>query len=452
MSGPNLNRGGRAALTRVSRSLTLVLPTALLVSTAAAQPPNLVRPVDPESTAQSRVIVSLRPVGKIPYDGVILPVTSPDGRFVATESGRAPTFDTLFAAPGAKPPAGLSLSAYSVPVVPPAADAPNAKPPAVSQIQWSKPLPAGLLLGRAADNSGFLVEAPQPTGARWIGKVAWLTGELVWLVRGEGDQTVNAHAAFAPDGSLAFVRKPPGAEAFQLVVRAGRGDNQHDLTFTPRDAAETFCYPFFSADGRTVAAFSIPSDDIAGGPVSLAAFSRLDPEQGKGLALTEIARIDLGRGGMGLAFQIASALQVPVVLPPPSSGAGNQAPAMDPVRDLYAGGLTVLSPRDGTTIWWDPRRSLVLPFAAGAMTAAPFQHAELGVLLAGDKDLTYQSLRLKSGSPNELAVARQVPVMAGRSIPRSTTLESGVTVVFTPPRSGGEFAFQVLLIQPAATE
>jgi hypothetical protein len=75
---------------------------------------------------------------------------------------------------------------------------------------------APVVLGRSCDMEGFLVEAPQSDGARWIGKAAWSNGEIRWLVQ---DDAVNAFAALASDGRLAWCRRAVGAIHFDLCVR-----------------------------------------------------------------------------------------------------------------------------------------------------------------------------------------------------------------------------------------
>jgi len=444
-------------------ALHVGLPTAACAQSLGAFPPNSVnRPIDPDATAHSRVVVSIRPVGKIPYDGLVLPIVSPDGRAIATQSGRAPSWNCLFADKGCPPPVGLALSAYSISIAPEPAASPDGSrdankpdkphsPRGLSAIKWNKPLLPGLLLGRAADEQGFLVEAPQPSGARWIGHVKWLTGEINWLVRDEQLRTVNAHAALADDGALVFVRRPLDRASFDLVLRTRRGDSSIDIVVAAPNGSESYTYPFISPDGTVVAAFAVPTDDLASGMVSLVAFARLDPTIGKSLSLVEISRLEIGRGGMQAAYQSSATMQLPAALAK-SPRAAATSTTLNDVRAIFAAGLLFLSPRDGTTIWWEPRRSQVINFAPGSFAAAPFQHSDFGVLLAGDTDLTYQPLRKSKELPDGLATSRQVAVMAGRCIPRGTVLESGLSIVLTQPGSGSELAFNVILIEPAKAD
>lgn len=433
--------------------------------TALAQTPRPTTggpPATLNSSAQSRVVIAVRPVGKISYDGLRIPITSPDGRFIATQSGRTPPWDVLLADKTARPPVGLTISAYTVPIDPPAPpagekdrkDAVSSKPSSISLIRWPSPFVSNVVLGRAADNLGFLIEAPQNSGSRWIGKAGWLSGEVEWLVRdsGKGVPVVNAHATLANDGAIAFVRREIDASVFQLVLRSRRGSAWTEIVHSSLDRSESYVFPFFSADGTVLAAFAVPTSDLAGGPVSLVAFARPDPQAGPGLSLAEIGRLDVGHGGMVAAFQIASTIQLPCPILAPTPG---ESPRDAAARDLFQSGLLTLSIRDGTTVWWEPRRALLLSLEPGTAIAVPFQHAELGMLLGGDKDLMCQPLRWSKDRESELQVGRAVSVLAGRAIPRATTHRNafGATAIaFTPVGSGQENTLHVIFISPAAPE
>ncbi|MFN7022585.1 MAG: hypothetical protein ACK4WH_14845, partial [Phycisphaerales bacterium] len=333
-------------------------------------------------------------------------------------------------------------------------DAESSKPSSITLIKWPRPFVSNVVLGRAADNLGFLVEAPQNSGSRWIGRAAWRSGEVEWLVRdsGKGAPVVNAHAALANDGALAYVRRDIDAPAFQLVLRTRTGAAWTDLVHSSPDASESYGFPFFSPDGTVLAAFAVPTSDLAGGPVSLVAFARPDPQSGAGLSLVEIGRLDVGGGGMTAAFQIASTIQSPCPLLAPTPGESLQDAA---ARELFQSGLLTLSLRDGTTVWWEPRHAMLLSLEPGTALAVPFQHAELGMLLGGDKDLLCQPLRWSRDRESELQAGRAVSVLAGRAIPRATTHRNAfgsTAIALTPSGSGQENAFRVILISPATPE
>jgi hypothetical protein len=141
----------------------------------------------------------------IPYDGVVLPLTSPDGNFIATQSGVPPTWDTLLANPGASPPAATAIQIFRVDL-------------ASRHVEAATMLTEPCVLGRSCDDRGFLVESPREDGSRWIGHASWTTGQIDWLVK---DEHVNAFAAIGPRGELAWCRRGTDRLWFELAVRSG---------------------------------------------------------------------------------------------------------------------------------------------------------------------------------------------------------------------------------------
>ncbi len=182
-------------------------PSASATSTAALGLPAgpVARPAGTTTTFHVRTTVV--PLGTVVYDGRVLPLVSPDGRFLGVQEGDAPSWPALLAEPGADAPASTRLRAYDLSTVP------------LKRVEWANPPPLGLLLGRAADNDGFLVEGPRENGDRWIGKVAWTGGSLQWLVQDPG---VNAHATLTADGALLYTRRAaPDSEAELVRWRPG---------------------------------------------------------------------------------------------------------------------------------------------------------------------------------------------------------------------------------------
>ncbi len=493
----------------------------LLTGPASAQ--NVARPVDPDQTASSRVVVALQPVGRVEYDGLCLPVTSPSGEYIASQTGRAPSWETVLGAGRQSPPAGVRLSVQRIeypdaPDVPrpssdkPAGPTPAAKPPRLTAVQFPTPLPPGLLLGRGADDLGFLVEAPQPGGARWVGRVHWIGGRVDWLARPEA---VCAHATLAPDHPrgpdeaagpatprpiVAYVQRPitpDGSGLFsRLVVVARDGGSQ---TLIERSAApgESFTFPVFSADGRTVGVFAMfgggGGDASGAAPVASCTLQLVAFElrfvgglAGQG-ELVEIARLDLGsapgRAGDGPAidalhasYQCVAAMQAPPVMPGGSTGA---------VASAFAEALMVFSPRDAAVVAWMPRTDGLLTTARGSFAAVPFAHSGFGLLLAGPNlsaprraaarpnsrgagrdegagtaptgAVNYQEVAFDRADSSDLRLARPVEVVAGRMIPRATRHAAGhgdarLTVLLADPKSGGGSHFDVVLMSPARTE
>jgi len=197
------------------------------------------------STLSTHVRVAVTPLGEIEYDGQTLPLTSPDGRFAACQTGRSPTWETLLAGPAAEVPGRSELAIYTLG---------GAGGDRVRRVVPAEPLPPGLVLGRAADDTGFLVESPRPDGSRWIGRVNWLSGRLSWLAPSED---ACAHAVFGPEGSLVYTRRPVGAEGSDLVLRMADG------TESALAAGGSYAMPVWTGDPELVYAAQTSADGVA---------------------------------------------------------------------------------------------------------------------------------------------------------------------------------------------
>lgn len=162
----------------------------------------------PRTMRTSTLAAAILPVGSVPYDNRSLPLVSPDGTRIATQTGAAPDWPTVLGQADATVPAETRLELYAI-------DREQGQTRRLAEI------PEPLLLGRGGDAEGFLVEAPRPDGARWIGRHPWASGTVEWLV---ADERVNAFASLGADGRLAWSRRAPGAEHFDLVVRRGRDE------------------------------------------------------------------------------------------------------------------------------------------------------------------------------------------------------------------------------------
>jgi len=179
-------------------------------NTSAARPnrsgsPQII-PARPAPTQHLIGRAHIRALGVVPYDISTLPLISPDGRFLATQFGAAPTIATRDAAPGATVPAGTRIAIYRLE----ARDDLNQELPLVAVLEEP------LLLGRSCNDEGFLVESPRDDGSRWIGFVGWESRELEWIV---ADDNVNAFAALGPNDRLAWSRRPADGSRFELVVQ-----------------------------------------------------------------------------------------------------------------------------------------------------------------------------------------------------------------------------------------
>ncbi len=180
--------------------------------------------------------LDLRPLGSVATDRVTLPVLSPDGRHLAVQTGVAPDLATALARPGQRPPLASRIALYRI---------------GPSSIVRLGETDGGLVLGRAADNRGLLVESPRPDGTRWIGRLEWEgeLDEIEWLVQ---DGNVNAFATLGPRGELAYSARDPAETRFDLVIRGGDG--------TARllgEGVRSFVQPVFAPDGSAVWFFTL---------------------------------------------------------------------------------------------------------------------------------------------------------------------------------------------------
>jgi hypothetical protein len=192
------------------------------------------------ATVNTSAQVEVIPLGVISYDGQVLPLVSPDGRFLAVEEGEAPSWQTLLATTSAAPPVRTKLKWFTI-----ADDKLTAvEPPAA--------LPLGLLLGRASDAHGFLVESPRPDGSRWIGRIGWIGGAVDWLVQGDD---INSHAVITASGDLVFTRRTGSSPQCRLVLRASDG-----VESAWGDAGESWLFPVCTSEHDRVFAL-VESDD-----------------------------------------------------------------------------------------------------------------------------------------------------------------------------------------------
>lgn len=204
---------------------------------SAAEPIN--RPAPMRS---ARVLIEVAQCGAVPYDNMTLPLLSPDGRFIATQVGIAPTWAMTLAEHDAEPPTETRVEVYAL-------DRSERQP------QYQFTVDADVVLGRSSDSDGFLVESPQADGSRWIGKVGWREGSIQWLV---ADDHVNAFAALGPEGRLAWSRRPVAdtEDQFDLVVRQGESE------WSMEARGESWFMPNWSGRGDALFVLTITGDRL----------------------------------------------------------------------------------------------------------------------------------------------------------------------------------------------
>lgn len=287
------------------------------------------------TTTTTHVRTEVIPLGSVAYDGLVLPMVSPGGRWLAVEQGVPPTWEALLAEPGASPPDATTIVVYDL----------AARPPA--RVSWPAPPPRGLVLGRSSDQSGLLVEAPQADGSRWIGRVGWLTGRVEWLAQGSA---VNAHAVFTRDGGLLFTRRAVGGGRASLVLRSPDG-TEDEWT----DPSGSYAMPMVAGSASSVYALV-----RTGGTLEVEALRIGEDPSGDGRRVLSAtgARSLLALGAdAALAYQVAA----PAQCPHPGEGAWD---ARSP--------LVLYHPRLKRMASIDERTAAAVGLAAGSVAAVPW--------------------------------------------------------------------------------
>ena len=246
--------------------------------TVRKSPPPPLPPTQPApgTIVGSAVRFDLRPLGFVPTDGVALPLLSPDGRHMAVQTGVAPDLTTALARPGQRPPLASRIAMYRV--------------EARALVRLGE-TDGGLILGRSADNRGFLVESVRPDGTRWIGRVDWALRETEWLVQ---DGNVNAFAALGADGTLVHASRPLNGRQFDLVIR--RDGQSRRLS---GDGTRSYLLPCLNGDGTRVLAFSLRDGILE--------LLSADPSSDASLVQSAVRFFVTDRGSDELALFMASA-------------------------------------------------------------------------------------------------------------------------------------------------
>lgn len=238
-------------------------------------------------TETFRASVAIRPRGVVPYDGMVLPLISPDGRFLATQSGMPPTWATLLAQPSSEPPTGLRIGVYDL------------SAPGLSELPAAEPIPEGVMLGRSCDTTGYLVEWPRPDGSRWIGKASWTSSRVSWVAQGS---EVNAHGVLLPGGGVAYTRRSTSSPVTELVVRSPSGGW---AALSEPNAA--FALPVALGSPDLLGVFLINPQGI---DLLVVPLDPVMPKFGGVVIRRQISRVP----DVALAFQCVAMLQTP---PPP---------------------------------------------------------------------------------------------------------------------------------------
>lgn len=357
-----------------------------------------------------RLRLMIRPLGSIPYDGQVLPLVSPDGRFIATQSGLAPAWETLLAAPNSQSPQGVRPIVYDLANQPLAEVAPAESPP------------VGVILGRSADTTGFLVEWPRPDGSRWVGKMNWVGQQISWLTR---DRDVHAHATLTRDGAVLWSHRAFGEPRFELLLKGKSGQ-----TAVFSDPNLSLMFPTIGDDPNLVFVFAMTEK---GGMEWLAIRIATAGQAAFGSIVTR--RLVSNQADAALAFQMVAASQTPPV-----------APATPPV------GLTFYNPSLGRMVEWDTRSGQlsVLPEKSVAAVRVPGL-AQGGYFVTTEKGLVFSADPEPRTTPEGAIRPRPqpAPLFDLPNIARATLVPDRPLIMVGPIRDSSEPRLAVIAASPA---
>ncbi len=362
------------------------------VRTPANIPPGVVfdGPVAVPAVTAQQINASVRaviePLGTIPFDGLVLPLVSPDGMTLVTQAGTPPTWETAIAVPGAEPSLRTYLELYDISSAPP------------RRKVLTVAIPAGVLLGRSSTNQGFLVEEPRPDGSRRIGLASWDDGAIRWLADEPG--VVFSGGVLTTDGDLLASRRPVQSDEPVLWSRR-RGE----IASTSQTA---YLFPIAGAVPEEAGVFAV-SQELG----------------------TQLQWWSL-RGGQ------------PVVRVRRSIASGASARsaynAVDPLRSRSAGfdppapGALLFNPRAGRVVLFDPDSADLLPLASKSISAAwAPDEAGWAVILSTPDGLAHQRLVRRRGVWEALPAAK---ILADPYVPRATSNPDRPFVLVGPDGPG----------------
>jgi hypothetical protein len=351
----------------------------------------------------ARVRVGVRPLGTVPYDGLTLPLVSPDGTLLAVQHGTAPGWAAVLALDDAITPLGASISVYDIREV------------SMRRVSMAEELPPGVMLGRAADAEGYLVEWPRPEGGRWIGKVAWASGRTEWLVQGSD---INAHGVLTTHGELVFTRRSPGGDPPELILRARSG---RELARRAGGGAG-YMLPIAVQDPTTLYALVSSRQGLELETISLTREPEITGEARWGATLALLNLADNGEPSM--AWQVAA---------PAQSTAGLWR---SPAPGAYAAPepLAVFHPRLERMAALDKASGLFSPLAERSIAASFWSMpGEQGFFCTAPAGLVF--VPFTPGGRNSGRPPTDARVLGGAYVARVTTSPDAAFVLFGPSRA-----------------
>jgi hypothetical protein len=361
-------------------------------------------------SVNTRVVVALRPLGVVPFDGRVLPLVSTSGDYLATQTGEAPPWGTLLATADQTVPTRTRIRVYAL-----ADDGPR-------EIDLAEPIPAGSVLGRSADDAGFLIERVLATGGRVVERVSWLTGARTRLTDAGAGEVVSAHATLLPrdvttaiDAGAVWSSSAAGEWIAGLAVPAGE---------LRREAGAAYRMPTAGMRDDTVYAVEQrPGSPSASRLVAL----RLEDRGPAGVSAVVTARVPLSETDQPfVAYQAMSPMQTP--LPPSIAGVSGASPP----------GFLFFHPRRKRIVLLNPFTGGLTNLAAGSSAAAwyprrlPDGRVIWGVFVTTREGLVYQQIRVEAGAAGAIEALPGAVVIEESYVPRATTNADAPWVLIGP--------------------
>ncbi|GAB4543802.1 MAG: hypothetical protein Tsb0013_00320 [Phycisphaerales bacterium] len=275
----------------------------------------IARPALTATRVNASVRAVIEPLGQVPYDGLVLPLVSPDGRLLATQTGSPPTWGTTLATPDAGPALRTRIEVYDISAAPP------------RRVALPTPIEAGVLLGRAANDRGFLVEEPRPDGSRRVGLCAWQTGIIDWLADEPG--VIFTGATVTDDDELIATRRTVGEPDGALWSSR--------LGVLARDEGAVYAFPMLTGEPGACAAIELARD--RGATLTWWTYRSGQP-------ILRTRRRLTGDDAMITAYQSTDPLR-----------------GIAPRADTPTPGVLVFSPGAGRVVMFDHERADLVPLA-----------------------------------------------------------------------------------------
>ncbi|TVQ80588.1 MAG: hypothetical protein EA380_03105 [Phycisphaeraceae bacterium] len=372
-------------------------PTATGRSSSPMPTQPVATPARDARTVNAILRAAITPLGTIPFDGQVLPMISPDGRFAATQVGQTPSWSAMLVEPDAPPSPRTNVEVYDI----------SSQP--VRLVREGFDLPPGTMLGRSCDESGFLVEHITPMGERRVGNVSWRGGDVEWFEGGTATLVEQGIVATTAEQALKTpwgeVREP-GSEMWFPVSSGERG--------------LVYCFAAshrgleLQAWSRSVRATS--EGMSADSSMSIIARRRIAPRAERILAYQAV---DPVRGWMG---------------------AGSEEPP----------GLLFFNPGTRRMTVFDANTGDLVPLAAESISGVWTRDAAgWGVLLSTSRGLVYQRLE---ESRSAWTASPEARLLGEPYVPRATMDPTRPSILIGPARDARRVNLVALQLMPSDLE